>query len=90
VVFGSFVTDKPEPNDVGVFLLMEDTFDASELAGETRLLFEHAVAQAAFGASMFWLRRLAVWEGEATAIEYWQVKRGGDRRGFIEIIVEAP
>ena len=90
VVFGSFVTDKPEPNDVDVFLLMEDTFDASKLEGETRLLFDHAAAQAAFGASVFWLRRLAAWEGEATVIEYWQVKRGGDRRGIIEIIPEVP
>ena len=90
VVFGSFVTDKPEPNDVDVFLLMEDTFDASKLEGETPLLFDHAAAQAAFGASVFWLRRLAAWEGEATVIEYWQVKRGGDRRGIIEIIPEVP
>jgi hypothetical protein len=89
VVFGSFVTDKADPNDVDVFLLMEDTFDASKLEGETRLLFDHAAAQAAFGASVFWLRRLAAWEGEATAIESWQVKRGGDRRGIIEIIPEA-
>ena len=61
---------------------MEDTLDASTVEGETRLLFDHATAQAAFGASVFWLRRLAAWEGEATAIEYWQVKRGGDRRGL--------
>ncbi len=26
VVFGSFVTNKPEPRDVDVFLVMEDTF----------------------------------------------------------------
>lgn len=90
VVFGSFVTDKPEPNDVDVFLLMEDSFDASKLKGETRLLFDHAAAQAAFGASVFWLRRLAAWEGETAAIKSWQVKRGGDRRGIIEIIPEAP
>jgi len=44
VVFGSFVTDKPEPNDVDVFLLMDDAFDASELTGETRLLFDHSAA----------------------------------------------
>jgi hypothetical protein len=30
VVFGSFVTAKPVPNDVDVFLLMEDTFDVSQ------------------------------------------------------------
>jgi hypothetical protein len=89
VVFGSFVTDKPEPNDVDVFLLMEDSFDASRLTGEARLLFEHATAQAHFGASVFWLRRLAAWEGEQAAVEYWQVKRGGGQRGIVEITSEA-
>jgi len=32
VVFGSFVTNKLEPQDVDVFLVMEDTFDASQQA----------------------------------------------------------
>jgi len=45
VVFGSFVTVKPVPNDVDVFFLMEDTFDVTHLTGEARLLFDHAVAQ---------------------------------------------
>jgi hypothetical protein len=35
------------------------TFDADTLTGEARLLFDHASAQAHFGASVFWLRRLA-------------------------------
>jgi hypothetical protein len=70
VVFGSFVTDEPAPNDVDVFLLMEDTFDASRITGEARLLFDHTAAEVHFGASVFWLRRLAAWEGEQAAIEY--------------------
>ena len=85
VVFGSFVTDKPEPNDVDVFRLMEDSFDASRLTGEGRLLFDHAAAQAHFGGSVFWLRRLAALEGEQAAVEYWQVTRDGRRRGVVEI-----
>src|SRR5262245_8755750 len=89
IVYGSFITDKPEPNDVDVFLLMEDSFDAAQLTGETRLRFDHAAAQAHFGASVFWLRRLAAWEGEQAAVEYWQEKRGGGRRGILEIIPEA-
>jgi hypothetical protein len=84
-VFGSFVTAKPEPNDVDVFLLMEDAFDAGRLTGETRLLFDHGAAQAHFGASVFWLRRLAAWQGEQAAIEYWQVKRDGGERGIVEV-----
>ncbi len=49
----------------------------AHLAGELRLLFEHAAAQAHFGSSVFWLRRLAVLRREQTTIEYWQVKRDG-------------
>jgi hypothetical protein len=30
VVFGSFVTTKPAPNDVDLFLLMEDAFSGSD------------------------------------------------------------
>jgi hypothetical protein len=90
VVFGSFVTTKPRPNDVDVFLLMEDTFNAEQLTGEGRLLFGHATAQAHFGASVFWLRRAAALGGEEAAIEHWQVKRDGSRRGVIEIVVESP
>jgi hypothetical protein len=90
VVFGSFVTAEPEPNDVDVFLLMADTFDVGRLTGEARLLFDHAVAQARFGASVFWLRRLAVVGDEQAAIEDWGLKRDGSRRGIVEIIPEAP
>jgi hypothetical protein len=28
VVFGSFVTQKPEPNDVDILMIMDDAFDA--------------------------------------------------------------
>jgi hypothetical protein len=59
VVFGSFVTGKPEPQDVDLFLVMADEFDASELSGDMRLLFDHGAAQAHFGASVFWVRRQA-------------------------------
>ena len=90
VVFGSFVTDKPEPNDVDVMLVMQDTFDGAELEGEAALLFDHAAADARFGASVFWLRRLAAMGGEQATIEYWQAKRGGGRRGIVEIIEETP
>jgi len=85
VVFGSFVTNKPAPNDVDIFMLMENTFDASQLAGETAILFDHLAAQNYFGASIFWVRRLAALGGEAATIEYWQIKRGGERRGIVEV-----
>ena len=88
VIFGSFVTNRVEPNDIDIFLVMADTFDASQLTGEALLLFDHAAAQAHFGASVFWLRRLAAWSNEQAAVEFWQVKRGG-RRGIVEVTSEA-
>ena len=79
LVFGSFVTSKPEPQDVDLFLVMADTFDASELMGDMHLLFDHGA----------WIRRRAAWPDERVAVEFWQVKRGGGRRSIVEIIREA-
>ena len=88
VVFGSFVTAKLVPNDVDIFLLMEDTFDVSQLIGEARLLFDHAVARTRFGASVFWLRRMALLDDEQTTLSLWHITREGSYRGIVEIIPE--
>ena len=85
IVFGSFVTEKSDPNDVDVFLVMHDTFDFSQVSGETRLVFDHPVAQAHFGASIFWLRQLAALPNEEESVIGWQLKRGGTRRGIVEL-----
>ena len=84
-MFGSFVTTKPEPNDVDVFLVLEDGFDLSAVTGEARLLFDHAVAQSHFGASIFWLRRSACLPTEEEMVAGWGLKRDGMHRGVIEI-----
>jgi len=60
-------------------MLMEDGFDASQLEREAALLFDHPAAQSYFGASVFWVRRLAALGGETAAIEFWQTKRAGGR-----------
>jgi predicted nucleotidyltransferase len=88
VIFGSFVSTKAQPNDIDVFLLMDDSFDASTLTGEAKVLFNHEAAQAHFGASVFWLRRLSALDGEQATIEHWQVKRDGTKRGIVEITLE--
>ena len=87
VVFGSFITEKYEPNDVDVFMIMDDNFDMGSLVGEARLLFYHGTAQDYFGCSVFWVRRLAAIGGEEAAIEDWQLKRDGTERGIVEITV---
>jgi len=86
VIFGSFVTDKPTPNDVDIFMLMEDTFDASTIVGETTILFDHPAAQYYFGASVFWVRLLAAFGGEEAAVGHWQIKRDGELRGIVEVV----
>ena len=85
IVFGSFVTAKREPNDVDVFLLMDDAFELSQVTGEARLVFDHSAGQAHFGASIFWLRPVAALPNEEEAVRSWQRKRDGTRRGIVEI-----
>ena len=85
IVFGSFVTAKPEPNDVDVFMVMHDMFNLEQVAGEARLVFDHPAAQAHFGASIFWLRQLAAVPSEEEAVLGWQLKRDGTRRGIVQV-----
>ena len=85
IVFGSFVTAKRSPNDIDIFLLMEDSFDVDHVYGETALIFDHQEAQNILGASIFWIRKLAAISGEQEAVEYWQIKRDNTRRGIVEV-----
>ena len=89
IVYGSFVTDTSQPNDIDVFLVMDDEFDGAKLQGASTLLFDHAAADAHFGASVFWVRRPTAFGGEQAMVEYWQGKRGGEQRGIVEIIGES-
>jgi hypothetical protein len=86
IMFESFVTDKPDPQDIDIFLLMEDTFDVRQVTGEARILFDHMAAQNYEGASIFWVRRLAAFDGEEDAIKHWQLKRDGKKRGIVEVL----
>jgi predicted nucleotidyltransferase len=88
VVFGSFVTDKEQPNDVDIILLMEDSFDLASVTGEAAVVFEHMEADARFGASVFWTRRSGAIGGEQAMIEHFQIRREGGRRGIVEIVPE--
>lgn len=86
VVFGSFVTAKPDPGDVDIFMLMEDSFDSNQVRGEAAIIFDHQAVQNVEGTSVFWIRRLAAIGGEQEALEHWQMKRDKTRRGIVEVI----
>ena len=86
IVFGSFVTAKPNPNDVDIFMIMGDDFDVTQVSDHTKLLFDHTTAQSYFGASVFWIRSMAALGGEDSAAADWMTTRRGTQRGIIEII----
>ena len=86
VVNGSFITNKPAPNDVDIFILMDDSFEANEVTSEAALVFDHLAAQNVYGASVFWIRQMSAIGGEQTAIEHWQIKRDKSLRGIVEVI----
>ena len=86
VIFGSYVTSKPDPNDVDVVLVMDDSFDLPACVAETRSLFDHTDAEEEFGASIFWIRpSMLILEGLETFIAHWQRTRSGARRGIVEV-----
>lgn len=68
IIFGSFVTNKSDPQDIDIFLLMDDKFDVRQVTGEASILFDHLAAQNYEGASIFWLRRMTALDGEESAL----------------------
>ena len=86
IIFGSFITAKLEPNDIDIFLLMDDQFDVKQVSAEVRMVFDHESAQNRLGAFVFWIRRAGAIGGEEPAVADWQIKRGGGRRGIVEVV----
>lgn len=63
------------------------TLDPEDCPIEARGLFDHAVAQARYGASIFWIRPgLVIGERIEDFIASWQLKRDGSKRGIVEVI----
>ena len=85
LIFGSYITDKPEPNDVDVILIMTDAFRLDGLPEETAALFDHSRMESEFGASIFWVRPGLLLEPMPTFRAGWQNKRGGGKRGIVEV-----
>jgi hypothetical protein len=86
IVFGSFVTDKPEPNDVDVVLVMRDEFRPKNCPDAARTLFDHVSAEEHLEASIFWIRpSMLIRETLDEFITHWQIKRDLARRGIVEV-----
>jgi hypothetical protein len=86
VVFGSYVSDVSEPNDVDVILVMRNDFRSEDCPVESAVLFDHAHANDELGASIFWIRPdMLLGEPLEQFLAFWQTKRGGKCRGIVEI-----
>jgi hypothetical protein len=86
VVFGSYVTDASEPNDVDVVVVMRNDFRSEDSPPEASLLFDHNRANDELGASVFWIRPdMLLGESLEDFLAFWQTTRGGRRRGIVEI-----
>lgn len=86
IIFGSYITNKPAPNDVDIILILADDFRASMCDEESKKLFDHREAQNYFGASIFWARpAMLILESVAEFIAHWQIKRDLSKRGIVEV-----
>jgi hypothetical protein len=87
VIFGSYVTTKPEPNDIDIILIMRDDFREEDYTEDVLPVFDHVRAHDELGASVFWTRSGAVLlETVDEFIAHWQRTRDLTRRGIVEVI----
>jgi hypothetical protein len=89
VIFGSYVTAKPEPNDVDIILVMADDFPEQDYDLSLFPIFDHLRAQQELGASIFAVRPgFIMGETVDDFIVSWQLKRDKSRHGIIEVTSE--
>ena len=87
IIYGSYITNKPNPGDVDIFLVMEEGFEPDTLSDESRLIFVHDEVHNKFGASIFWVTQGSSFASIDFLITGWQTKRDKTQRGIIEIFV---
>ncbi len=86
IIYGSFVTAKPNPDDVDIFLVMDDDFEKDSFSGDVRRVFDHLETEKKLGASIFWSRTQFILGNIQLFVEDWQIKDDKTRRGIVEVI----
>src|SRR5215831_18753071 len=86
-IWGSYVTDKPDPRDIDLFLIMSPDFESNDYTGAMHLVFDSEAAEHEWGTTVFWMTSSA---GSQTTIafflEQFQIRRDGGRRGIVEVL----
>jgi hypothetical protein len=83
VVWGSFVTAKPDPADADILWVTRPTFDRSRLPVQVEVLFDPIVAKRLYGIDV-----LSIPKGSAylaTLLDGLSVTRAFTKRGLVEI-----
>ncbi len=89
VIFGSYVTAKPEPNDVDIILVMADDFTEQDYEPNSFPVFDHLRAQQVLGASLFVIRPgFVMGETVDEFLSHWQRKRDQSWHGIVEVLPE--
>jgi hypothetical protein len=87
-IWGSYVTDKPDPRAIDLFLIMSPDFESNDCTGTMHLVFDSEAAERELGTTVFWMTSST---GSQTTIafflEQFQLRRDGGRRGIVEVLL---
>jgi Family of unknown function (DUF6932) len=86
IIFGSYITAEPNPQDVDIFLVMQGAFQPRDAPPEAQGLFQHGPAQREWGASIFWVNAGTTFADTEDLIIGWQTRRDLQRRGIVEVV----
>ena len=86
ILWRSFVTAKPSPNDLDLFLILAD-FDPAQAPEPVRLLFDYPQARIRFHADVFWTTAAMPAETLALRLDTYQIGKDFQRRGIVEVLV---
>jgi len=53
--YGSFVSEKPNPNDIDFFVVMEAGFTTAHLKGKMAEVFQNETCRIRYGVDLFWV-----------------------------------
>lgn len=85
-LWGSFVTDKPLPNDLDVLLVVMDDFSLDAAPVQCRVLFDHTRARIHFHADVFWTKASIDGDILSLWLDTYQTSKDFNRRGIVEVV----
>jgi|RhiMethySRZTD1v2_1073278.scaffolds.fasta_scaffold294435_3 hypothetical protein len=87
ILWGSFVTAKPAPNDLDLLLIMAADFDPAQEPEPLRVLFDYPQARIRFRADVFWTTVTMPAETLALWLDTYQIGKDFQRRGIVEVSI---